>query len=226
MDWKQVTKGTWGHRPKKAPTFLAVKQHLFISYLWMRGMLVKNMGCLEANNDSPIIEHREGLLILRAGEIAQEGLSNSPACYSRACYLHDQGTAGLSRFCQKPPPNNKTPKPNKQTKRKKETSKLKKKPPLKKISDSNSKSTNKLCFTSKRCQTWQGLSALPKKTQVCSTFLNLPPWAAVPLERQTGSFPSLVQTQGQKEIGGHLLCPREGSSKHLALKTYLVQRQE
>lgn len=38
----------------------------------MRGMLVKNMDCLEANNDSPIIEHREGLLILRAGEIAQK----------------------------------------------------------------------------------------------------------------------------------------------------------
>lgn len=79
MDWKT---GDQGHLrapedtdPKSlcSLTFLAVKQCLFISYLRMRGTLLKNMGCLEANDDSPVTEHRQGLLILRAGEIAKKG---------------------------------------------------------------------------------------------------------------------------------------------------------
>lgn len=72
------------------PAFLAVKQHLLIPYLW----LVKNVGRWEAN-DSPVTEHRQRLLISRAGEIAQKVCR---ILHITAGHGHDQETVGLSRF--------------------------------------------------------------------------------------------------------------------------------
>lgn len=85
------------------------------------------MYCLEANSDSPIIELRQGLPILRAGEIAQT------ACQSllrvTAGHGPDQGTAGPSKFCQNHPPTTikHQNQPIKQNERKK---KIRKKAPL------------------------------------------------------------------------------------------------
>jgi len=83
-------------------------------------MLLNNTGSLEKNNDSPITEHRQGLLILRAGEIAQ--VACQILLHVTAGHGHDQGTSGLSMFCQKKAPNNKTPKPTKQNESKKQAS--------------------------------------------------------------------------------------------------------
>lgn len=69
-------------------------------YLILQNEEVQWIGCCsKANNDSPAIQHRQGLLILGAGEVAQKSCKIL-LHVTTAGHGNDKGTAGLSSLKQ------------------------------------------------------------------------------------------------------------------------------